>query len=521
MAEKTTYPIGQQAFNVLRENGQLYVDKTIYIEKIIADMSQYMFLARPRRFGKSLFLSTLKYFFLGRRDLFKGLAVDSMKWNWEEYPVLHLDLNVKRYEMKGGLEPVLNSFFTAWEKKYDVRPTSDDIDVRFREIIEKAHESTGRKVVILIDEYDKPLVGNINRKENFEHYRDRLHSLYSNFKTSGEHIQLVFMTGVSRFSKLSIFSGLNNILDISFLDEYGDICGITERELKEYFAESIREMAKIHATDYDSVLSKLKLNYDGYRFAKNGSEIYNPWSLLNAFKAMEISNYWNMTGIPTLLAEMLRYKKVDLKSYLSEIKCSLTQLNGMTFETADPIALMIQTGYLTIKGFDPRRQRYTLGIPNREVKEGLMDTLLPFYANLHQEQADAYIWKFVDLIDNGNAEGFMKELRSFFAGITYELKMDDENNFQNAFFIFTSLLGLKVKAEDRTSDGRIDLEIGTFDYVYIIELKYGGTPQEALDQIEAKQYSLKYETDPRQLILIGANFDPETRRIGDWLIKTL
>lgn len=519
MTNKVTYPIGQQAFNVLREDGSIYVDKSMYIQKVVEEKAKYMFLARPRRFGKSLFLSSLKCFFEGRRELFKGLAVDSMDWDWAKYPVLHLDLNVKKYEEKNDLEPVLNSYFSKWEKIYDVHTSSADVDIRFKEIIEKAHEATGLKVVILVDEYDKPLVGNINKRENFEHYRDRLHSIYSNFKSCAEHIQLVFLTGVSRFSKLSIFSGLNNILDISFLDEYADICGITEKELKHYFPIGIEDIAKKNGQSYDDVLSLLKQNYDGYRFSRNGSEIYNPWSLLNAFYSGEIVNFWNMTGIPTLVAELLKNRKVDLKQYLTDIKCTMSQLNGMTLETIDPLALMLQTGYLTIKGYDTRRQRYTLGIPNREVKEGLMDVLLPFYANLHNEGAEAYVWKFVDLIDNGDAEGFMNELRSFFANITYELQMEDENNFQNALFILMTLVGLKVNAEAKTSDGRIDLEIQTFDYVYIIELKYDGTPQEALNQIEQKQYALKFETDPRQIILIGANFDPSTRRISQWLIR--
>lgn len=519
MAERITYPIGQQAFNVLRENGQAYVDKTIYIEKILSEKNQYMFLARPRRFGKSLFLSTLKYFFLGRRELFKGLAVDSMDWDWQKYPVLHLDLNVSTYSSTGELTSVLNSIFTEWEREYGLSPTSSDPDVRFREIIRGAYRSTGRRVVILVDEYDKPLVGNINRKDHFEHYRSQLQSLYSNIKHSAEYIQLVFLTGVSRFSKLSIFSGLNNLLDISFLDEYADICGITERELTDNFSSGIREMAQKNGVDYDEMLAALKLNYDGYRFSERGSDIYNPWSILNALYAKRIMNFWNQTGVPTLAGEMLRKMNVDLKIYLTETKCSLDQINGLTLNTANPLALLFQTGYLTIKDFDHQRQRYTLGIPNREVKAGLLDMLLPFYANLKYENADAYIWKFVDLIDNGDADGFMRALRSFFAGISYEMKMDDENNFQNAFFIFTSLLGLKVQAEAHTSDGRIDLEIATFDYIYIIELKYGKTPQEALSQIETKGYGLKYESDSRQLILIGANFDPETRRIGSWLVK--
>lgn len=518
MAERIKYPIGQQYFQRIREDGAVYVDKTMYIDRIAHGSSEYLFLARPRRFGKSLFLSTLKCFYEGRRELFKGLAVDSMDWGWEKYPVLHLDLNGNEYSGQGELDSALANYFRKWEKEYDVEVSDDNINVRFRNIIEGAHRHTGRRVVILVDEYDKPLVGNINRKEMFGHYRGRLQSLYSNFKNCGEHIQLVFLTGVSRFSKLSIFSGLNNLLDITFLDEYADICGITQEELSKYFRAGIETMAIRYRKDYDGMLADLKHNYDGYRFSERGSDIYNPWSILNAFNANRIVNFWNQTGIPTLIGEILRKRNVDLKKYLTETVCSYNQLNGLTLDTVDPLAMLYQTGYLTIKGFDPNYDRYTLGIPNREVKEGLMDMLLPFYADLRHEDAEAYVWRYVDLLDAGDAEGFMRELRSFFAGITYELKMDDENNFQNAFYIFTSLLGLKVKAEDRTSDGRIDLEIETSGYIYLIELKYGGTPEEALRQIESKGYGVKFGTDPRRLIRIGANFDPETRRIGGWVI---
>lgn len=519
MTERIKYPIGQQSFQRVREEGAVYVDKTMYIDNIVHGNSSYIFLARPRRFGKSLFLSTLKCFFEGKRELFKGLAADTMVWNWEEYPVLHLDLNVKSYDEIDGLEPVLNSIFTEWENRYDVAPTSSDFNVRLKEIIRGAHMATGRRVVVLVDEYDKPLVGNINRQKNFKHYQSRLNSLYANFKNSAEHIQLVFLTGVSRFGKLSVFSGLNNLLDISFLDEYADICGITEKELKQNFRIGIGNMAESNGVGYDDMSAQLKANYDGYRFSKFGSEIYNPWSVLNALNAKEIMNFWNQTGIPTIVGELLRKKKVDLKPYLYDTKCSIDQLMGLTLDSVDPLALLFLTGYLTIKEYDKSRLRYTLGIPNREVKEGLMDVLLPLYVNLQYEDAQAFVWRFVDLLEEGNADGFMKELRAFFAGISYELKVEDENNFQNAFFIFTTLLGLKVKAEDRTSDGRIDLEIETAKYVYIIELKYGGTPQEAIDQINRKQYYLKFEADRRQAILIGANFDPSTRRLGDWIIK--
>ncbi len=281
MAEMTGYPIGLQDFNTLRKENYIYIDKTLYIEKLIESKSRYSFLARPRRFVKSLFLSTLQCFFEGKRELFKGLHVDSMKWNWEEYPVLSLDLNTEDYQEQGLLDIILDYTFRKWEVKYDISEMAGSLATRFQNIIEVAHEKTGRQILILVDEYDKPLVKNIHNKENIYHYRSRLASVYSNFKSCAEHIRLVFLAGVSRFSKLSIFSDLNNISDITFDSKYVDLCGITEKEMIDYFQEGIMDLAEENGVSEEKARVQLKENYDGYRFAKNGSEIYNPWSLLN------------------------------------------------------------------------------------------------------------------------------------------------------------------------------------------------------------------------------------------------
>lgn len=516
---KIKYAIGQQSFEQLRRDKAIYVDKTRFVYEVATGATKYYFLARPRRFGKSLFLSTLRSFFEGKKELFDGLYVEEADWKWEEYPVLYIDLNIKKFENLNGLLPIMNSLFTEWEKRYDLKVTTTDISVRLKEIIEGAHRVTGKQVVILVDEYDKPLVGNLNKNEFFEHYREALQNLYANFKTCADHIKLVFMTGVSRFSKLSIFSGINNIKDITLLDDYSEICGISERELHENLRAGITLLGEANGVSYEEAAKELKDNYDGYRFSKNSADIYNPWSVLNALDDKEISNYWNRTGgIPTIIAESLRRTNIEFKAFF-HTKCSQKDLEGMDLRSSSPLALLYQTGYITIKSYDAQRKRFTLGIPNREVKEGLMDILLPYYADLKSRSISDFIWNFTDLLEDGNADGFMRALESFFSGITYELHMDNENNFQNAIFVLLSLLGLEVKAEEKTSDGRIDLLIETKEYIYLIELKYNGSAQEALSQIEEKRYDLPYQATGKVIIKIGANFDSTTRRINDWMVR--
>ena len=512
------YAIGQQDFSVLRERGSIYVDKTEFIKMILDSDSQYFFLARPRRFGKSLFLSTLRYFFEGRRELFKGLYIDSTDWDWEPYPVLRLDLNTDRYAEKGKLNIVLESLFSEWERKYEVKTIFGDYGQRFREIIKCAHEKTGRKVVILVDEYDKPLVGNLNKQDNFEHYRSALASLYSNFKSSAEHIQLVFLTGVSRFSKLSVFSDLNNLTDITFSDQYADICGITEKELLDYFQEGIAKLAEKTGFGYEKGINELKRNYDGYRFAASGSDIYNPWSLLNALSKSHIGNYWNETGMPTLLAESLKKVNADLESMFNR-NVREDDLKGLDLLNPDPVALLYQTGYLTIKKYKPRLRKYELGIPNNEVKEGFYRVLLPYYVKTRTETSNMAVDGIIDGFIEGEPEKAMRYMQAFFAGVDYKMKMENENNFHNAFFLLTHIIGLDTKTEVHTSDGSIDITIDTDEYLYIIELKYDHSAEEALRQIEEKQYARPWQTEEREIILIGAAFSSTTRCIEEWKIR--
>lgn len=512
------YAIGQQDFSVLRDRGRIYVDKTVFIKKIIDDSSQYFFLGRPRRFGKSLFLSTLRYFFEGRKELFKSTYIDSNDWEWEKYPVFRIDLNTERYAEKAKLKEVLDNLLGKWEREYGVETIASNPSQRFQNIIETAHKRTGRKVVILVDEYDKPLVGNLNKKELFEHYRTQLASLYSNFKSSAEHIQLVFLTGVSRFSKLSVFSDLNNITDITFSNEYADICGITEKELREYFQDGISKLAHKKHVTYEDACEMLKKNYDGYKFASEGSEIYNPWSVLNAMNESEVKNYWNETGMPTLLAEALKRVNADLESAFN-ITVFEDDLKGLDLLNPDPTALLYQTGYLTIKKYKPRLGKFQLGIPNNEVKRGIYKVLLPYYVRTQSGTANVTVEGIIDSFIEGEPQKAMRYLQAFFAGIDYKLKMDNENNFHNAFFLLIHIIGLRTHAEVHTADGSIDIVIDTDEYLYIIELKYDYSADDALRQIKKKHYGRPWQVDSREVWLIGASFSSVTRCIESWKIE--
>lgn len=462
-------------------------------------------------------MSTLEYFFEGERDLFKDLYIDSTNWDWEPYPVIHLDLNTDKYAEPGILDSVLERYFRNWEKKFGVEVKDNDYSQRFSTIIQTAYEKTGKQVVILVDEYDKPLVGNLNHNENFEHYRKKLASLYSNFKSSAKYIRLVFLTGVSRFSKLSVFSDLNNLKDISFSDDFADICGITEKELLDNFHEGIQQLAVKRRVSFEEARLLLKKNYDGYRFSPEGSDIYNPWSVLNALSEKRIGGYWNSTGAASVVAEALYDADVDIETTLNA-RWHFDDLAGLDLLNADPTALLYQTGYLTIADYDFETDSVGLKVPNEEVKKGLFNCLLECYVKVKHGTIKNMLDGIKNGINDGSPEMLMKYLDAYFAGVPYDLKMDNENNFHNAIYILLTLLGIGAKTEVHTSDGRMDILIETKKFIYIMELKYDGTPEEALMQIEDKQYARQFLQDPRQIFKIGVNFSSKTRRIDSWKI---
>lgn len=517
MAKEPKYPVGEQSFVVLREEGFLYVDKTRFVEKIVKG-NQYYFLGRPRRFGKSLFLSTLKCFFEGRRELFKGLYADTIDWDWEPYPVLHVALNTWDYSRPGMLDIAFNAHLIEWEKKYGVETILDDISSRFREVIRKAYESTGKRVVILVDEYDNPLVDALDNPELYEAYRAQLSAIYSNFKSSADYIRLVFLTGVSRFGKVSVFSGLNNIMDISMDQEFSDICGVTEQELDRCFAEGTERFAEAEGLSVQGARDVLKRNYDGYQFSRRKSGIYNPFSLLCVMRRKEISNYWIQSGQTQFVANKIASGNFDVEELLNS-QCSATELIGIEPFDINPLALLYQSGYLTIKDYDKELGIFTLGLPNDEVKKGLIDNLLPQYSSINEKQTALEISRFVKEIRDGDADGFMRRMQSLFAGYSYEMRLENENNFHNVIYMLALLLGLQVEVERKTSDGRVDLLITTDRYRYVMEIKVDSTPEAALRQINDKHYQLQFATDSRTVIKIGANFSTALRRLTGWIVE--
>ncbi|MDE7497117.1 MAG: ATP-binding protein [Muribaculaceae bacterium] len=513
------YPIGQQSFEVIRSNGYVYVDKTKYIETII-NGSQYYFLGRPRRFGKSLFLSTLKCFFEGKRELFKGLYADTMDWDWQEYPVLHLDLNTLKYKSTEELDSLLDMQMGKWEKQYGIDTGQTIHSLRFGELIRLISEKTGKGVVILVDEYDKPLVNNIDNPELFNTFRDTLAALYSNFKSGADYIKLVFLTGVSRFGKLSVFSDLNNIRDISIQNMFAGICGISEEELLENFRIGIKELAEYNGETEEETIAELKRRYDGYHFSKVCPDIYNPFSLLNVFASNEYANYWIASGTPRLLVEQLKRTRMDLTKLMS-VEAGESGLSGLDVDNIRPVALLYQAGYLTIKGYDRKYTLFRLGMPNAEVEEGFLQYLLPYYADLHNEGSVVFISEFRREMSEGRVDDFMRRLQSLFSDTSYEMKMEEERNVQNVLFILFRLIGMNVDVEYRTSEGRIDILVRTDRYVYIMELKYDHSAEEALSQIERKEYALPWSVDTRETIAIGINYSTARRTIDRWLARHL
>ena len=511
------YPIGQQSFEVIRKNNYLYVDKTKYIETII-NGSRYYFLGRPRRFGKSLFISTLKCFFEGKRELFKGLYADSMDWNWEEYPVLLLDFNISKYDSEKELDEVIEQHLLNWERQYYITPDVSSYSVRFSQLIRIISEKTGMPVVILVDEYDKPLVNNIHNPERFNKFRNTLAGLYSNFKSGADYIKLVFLTGVSRFGKLSVFSDLNNISNISMQNMFAGICGISEEELLANFKIGIKELAEYNGETEEETIAELKRRYDGYHFSKVCPDMYNPFSLLNVFAYKDYANYWIESGTPKLLAEQLKRAHTNLAKLMS-VEAGETELSGLDIDNIRPVALLFQTGYLTIKGYHHRDRIYTLGMPNAEVEEGFLQYLLPSYADLHDESGVLLISRLRKDMEEGRVDDFMRRLQSLFSGTNYEMKMEEERNVQNAMFLLFRLIGLSVDVEYRTSEGRIDILVRTDRYVYIMELKYDRSAEEALAQIERKEYALPWAVDSREIIAIGINYSTSHRTIDSWLVR--
>jgi hypothetical protein len=469
-------------------------------------------------------LSTLEAYFQGKKELFEGLAIEKLEKEWTEYPILHLDLNIARYASTSDLEDILNRNLVAWEKLYGADPAERSLPLRFAGIIDRAYHKTGQRAVILIDEYDKPLLQALHDEELQNQLRNMLKPFYGVLKTMDRAIRFALLTGVTKFGKVSVFSDLNNLDDISMRVPYAAICGITEEELRTYFEDDIHELASSLKLTYDETRTLLKRRYDGYHFVAEGPGLYNPFSLLNTFKYMRIDDYWFETGTPSYLVELLKHTHYDLYE-MANTETDADTLNSIDSASNNPIPVIYQSGYLTIKDYDPEFKIYRLGFPNREVEEGFIKYLLPFYTSVSAPKTPFEIGQFVREVRSGNYDAFFRRLQSFFADTPYEViagqkpERDTELHYQNVLFIVFRLVGLYTKVEYHTSNGRIDLVLQTDRYIYIMEFKLNGTAEEALRQIDEKQYALPFANDERKLFKIGVNFSSETRNIEKWMVE--
>ena len=510
-------PIGIQSFEKLRTGGYLYVDKTELVYRL-AKAGIPCFLSRPRRFGKSLLLSTLEAYFLGKKDLFKGLAIERLEQDWLVYPVLHLDLNAEKYDSNERLANLLESQLEAWEAEYGVTEINRSYSIRFMTVIRRAYEQTGRRVVVLVDEYDKPMLRSFDNPELQRDFRETLTAFYTVLKSADAYLQLVFITGVTKFAQMGIFSNLNQLQDISLHPAYTTLCGMTRAEIEAVFAPELQSLARGNGLTYEETMDKLGRQYDGYHFNyRNWEGMFNPLCVLNTFSTGLFENAWFASGTPTFLAEMLRKTDFDLRD-LDGIEVSSASLSDDCADIHNPVPMIYQSGYLTIKKYDPQFGLYTLGFPNEEVKYGFLNFVAPFYTPVASTDTAFYIGKFVRELTSGDVEAFLERLRCFFADFPYELNTKTERHYQVVFYLVFKLMGQFTEAEVRSARGRADAVVKTADYTYVFEFKLDGSAEAALQQIEEKGYSFPYGADGRKLVKVGVSFDAEQRNLGEWLI---
>ncbi|MGI5083571.1 ATP-binding protein [Treponema putidum] len=526
-------PIGLQSFKDLREKEFLYADKTEYVFRL-ANASKVYFLSRPRRFGKSLFLSTLEAYFLGQKELFKGLAIESLEEAekgkreiWQEYPVFYLDFNVGKYDCIEALNTNFNVFLSDLEKKYGAAKEEGNYAKRFEGALKRAYEKTGKQVTVLIDEYDKPLLYSMDNEALNEEYRAALKSFYSVLKTADQYIRLAFLTGVTKFSKVSIFSDLNNLNDISLLPQFSGICGISQKELLSTFEPEIRALADANGLSYDECIKTLKQKYDGYCFSPDTERMYNPFSLLNVFFGQQFEYYWFATGTPTFLVNALKKEDFHIPNLDGNVEMTSAGLSDYRAGAGSEIPILFQAGYLTIKGYDKLLQLYRLGFPNDEVRYGFLYNLFPSYCNVVYADGPFCIAQFYRDIIAGRIEEFMQRLKSIMAALPYDnIKKDSgesivlrEHNFQICVYLVFALLGQFIELETPVSNGRTDAVIKTESTIYIFEFKLKENAEAAIKQIKEKNYAEKYRAENKKIMLIGVSFDPEEKTVGEWIIE--
>lgn len=517
------YPIGIQSFDRIIEDGFVYVDKTDMLYSLVKEGSIY-FLSRPRRFGKSLLLSTLKNYFLGRKELFKGLKMEALEKDWKVYPVFHIDFNGGNFTQKGVLQRWIDGYVSSWEREMGIEADKSlPTGLRFIELLKTAYEKSGLRAVVLVDEYDKPILDVLDYDKDLEEeHRNILKGFYSTFKGADEYLQFVFLTGVTKFSQVSVFSGFNQPKDISMHAKYETLCGISQEELESYFREPIEELTEAYRCSYDEMLDMLKSQYDGYHFSDRMTDVYNPFSLFNAFDSGRIYDYWFKSGTPTYLIRLLAHSDENVNEITGKFY-SPEEFIDYKANVEQPLPMIYQSGYLTIKEFDMEEMTFLLDFPNNEVKRGFLTMVASSYFGDKMETA-SWIRKAVSQLKKGELDDFRTGMTSFLASIPYTMRRKENEREKERYFHYTFYLILRlisvytVYTEKVQSHGRVDCIVETPDYVYIFEFKLDGTADEALRQIEEKGYAREYESDNRKLYKIGAVFSSETGTIEEWIV---
>ena len=514
------YPVGIQTFERIRKENKLYIDKTEYIYRMTHSGGCYFFLSRPRRFGKSLLVSTFESYFSGKKELFEGLAIEKLEQEWMEYPVLHFDMSGGKHMEKEQLEDYLSNRLEAEERKWGITHTKRGANDRLTELITTAYEISGKQVVVLIDEYDAPMLDVAHDKETLDVLRSLMRNFFSPLKMCEPMLRFVFLTGITKFSQVSIFSELNNIKNVSLDDEYAGVCGITKEELLTQMSEDIDMLAEAQGMTREETIAKLKENYDGYHFSPASPDVFNPYSLLNCFDDKNFGAYWFSSGTPTYLINMLRkFKVLPAKIGRSLARSSAFDAPTENLKTITP--LLYQSGYITIKGYDKMSQLFTLDLPNKEIKVGLFESLLPYYLEgMYAEEGDVAIAQMSVLIRQGDMDGALRLFQEFLGTVPYCNNTNYEGHYQQVLFIiFTLLTHFVVDVEVHTPNGRVDVVMETEDTLYLIELKLNKSAQSAMQQINLKQYGQRFARCGKPIVKVGVNFDAKKGNIEDWIIE--
>ena len=514
------YPVGIQTFERIRKENKLYIDKTEYIYRMTHSGGCYFFLSRPRRFGKSLLVSTFESYFSGKKELFEGLAIEKLEQEWMEYPVLHFDMSGGKHMEKEQLEDYLSNRLEAEERKWGITHTKRGANDRLTELITTAYELSGKQVVVLIDEYDAPMLDVAHERKTLDELRNVMRNFFSPLKMCEPMLRFVFLTGITKFSQVSIFSELNNIKNVSLDDEYAGVCGITKEELLTQMSEDIDMLAEAQGMTREETIAKLKENYDGYQFSPASPDVFNPYSLLNCFDDKNFGAYWFSSGTPTYLINMLRkFKVLPAKIGRSLARSSAFDAPTENLKTITP--LLYQSGYITIKGYDKMSQLFTLDLPNKEIKVGLFESLLPYYLEgMYAEEGDVAIAQMSVLIRQGDMDGALRLLQEFLGTVPYCNNINYEGHYQQVLFIiFTLLTHFVVDVEVHTPNGRVDVVMETEDTLYLIELKLNKSAQAAMQQINLKQYDQRFARCGKLIVKVGVNFDVKKGNIEDWTIE--